>query len=157
MIQPVNVRIDERLIHGQVAALWTKEQRINRIILIDDEVINNKMQKMLQKSACPDTIKLSIISIERAVDNFKNDKYANERSMVIVRWPETLKKLYDLNITFDEVVVGNMTNKKGYEMITNQIFVNESQKQIFKTMSNKTKFIVQLVPTSTKEDLISLL
>lgn len=157
MQQPVNIRIDERLIHGQVAALWSKALSLNRIILIDGEVINNQMQKVLQRTACPDSIKLSIISPVKAAENFKINKYDGERCMVIVRWPEVLRELADFGIYFDEVVVGNMPNKAKTKMITNQIFVNENQVDIFKDLSKKTQFFVQLVPNSQKENFIRIL
>lgn len=157
MRQPVNVRIDERLIHGQVAALWSKELQLNRIILIDDEVINNPMQKTLQKTACPSTIKLSMISTAKAAANFAIDKYADERSMVIVRWPQTLLSLAQAGVSFAEVVIGNMPNKPGTQMVTKQIFVKDEQKAIFHQLSDQTHFIVQLVPSSTKEDFMAIL
>ena len=157
MRQPVNVRIDERLIHGQVAALWSKELQLDRIVLIDDEVIHDPIRKTLQKTACPANIKLSIISTVKAAANFKEDKYEQERSMVIVRWPQTLVKLENEGITFDEVVIGNMPNKPGTQMITKQIFVDESQKQMFASLSAHTTFIVQLVPKSSKDDFMKIL
>ena len=76
--------------------------------------------------------------------------------MVIVRWPETLEKLANNGIYFDEVVIGNMPNKTNSKMITKQIFANEQQVEIFKELSNKTKFVVQLVPKSNKEDFIAM-
>jgi len=157
MKQPVNVRIDERLIHGQVAHLWSKALQVTRIVLIDDQVIHNAMQKTLQKSACPEKIKLSIISAERAAENFKVNKYADEEVMVVVRWPETLKQLSDLGIAFDEVTIGNMPNKPNTKTITNQIYVNDKQIEIFKSLSKSTNFIVQLVPDSAKENFIKML
>ena len=155
MIQPINVRIDERLIHGQVAAVWTKTLSIDRIVVIDDEVVRNPVQKQLLKTACPDNCKLSIISTARAAENFRADKYAGERPMVIVRWPETLDALSKMGIAFDEVVVGNMPNKPGTDMLTKQIFVSGEQRETFKRLSASTKFVVQLVPLDAKLDLLS--
>ena len=34
-------RIDDRLIHGQVATRWTKETNVQRIIVVTDEVAND--------------------------------------------------------------------------------------------------------------------
>lgn len=154
MIQPISVRIDERLIHGQVAAVWTKTLSINRVIVIDDEVVKNPVQKKLLKTACPDNCKLSIISTARAAENFLSDKYADERPMVIVKWPETLVSLSELGVVFDEVIVGNMPNKPGSEMLTKQIFVTDAQKEMFRELSENTSFAIQLVPLDAKSNLM---
>lgn len=39
------VRIDDRLIHGQVAVVWTKHLGVNRILVANDQIVNNDVQK----------------------------------------------------------------------------------------------------------------
>lgn len=39
------VRIDDRLIHGQVAVVWTKHLGVNRILVANDQIVNNEVQK----------------------------------------------------------------------------------------------------------------
>ena len=46
-------RIDDRLIHGQVATAWSKMTGINRIIVVSDEVANDQLRKFLLKEAAP--------------------------------------------------------------------------------------------------------
>ncbi|CGE75989.1 phosphotransferase system sugar-specific EIIB component [Streptococcus pneumoniae] len=41
----VGCRIDGRLIHGQVANLWAGKLNISRIMVVDDEVVNNDIEK----------------------------------------------------------------------------------------------------------------
>lgn len=157
MSQPLNVRIDERLIHGQVAALWTKALRINRIVVIDQEVVKNDMQKMLLKTACPSGIKLSIISPKRAADNFNEGKYNDETVMVIVKSPKTLESIKEEGFVFEDVNVGNITNKPQSIQVTNQIYVDQDIINTFNSLSKDTHFHVQLVPTDSKKDFMKLL
>ena len=46
-------RIDDRLIHGQVATVWSKLTGIERIIVISDLVAQDKLRKFLLKEAAP--------------------------------------------------------------------------------------------------------
>ena len=46
------LRVDERLIHGQVAMAWTRDLGIQGIMVADDEAASNEMQKMTLKMAC---------------------------------------------------------------------------------------------------------
>ena len=67
------VRLDERLIHGQVAAVWTRTMQITRIMVIDDEIIHDEIGKIALKSAVPVGVKLSILSVESAAKKYWKD------------------------------------------------------------------------------------
>ena len=153
MKQPINVRIDERLIHGQVAALWSKALQLTRIIVIDSTVIKNDMQKMLLKTATPQGIKLSIISPKRAAENFNAGKYDEETAMVIVKGTGTLMELKEEGFAFESVNVGNITNKPNAKKITSQIYISDEEEIQFKELSENTDFYVQLVPDAAKKPL----
>ncbi len=157
MSKKVSVRIDERLIHGQVAALWSKALHLNRIVVVDNEVIKNDMQKMLLKTATPAGIKLSIISAQRAADNFNAGKYDEETTLVIVKGPATLREIKDAGYSFESVNVGNITSKPGSKTITKQIYVTDEQIQDFKDLAALTNFYVQLVPDAAPKEFMSML
>ena len=64
-------RIDDRLIHGQVVVGWAQALKANHIVVIDDDVAGNDMQKFLFRMATPDDIKLSILKINEAAEIIK--------------------------------------------------------------------------------------
>ena len=47
------VRIDDRLIHGQVVTAWIKQYPINKILIIDDELSQNRLMERIYKAAAP--------------------------------------------------------------------------------------------------------
>ena len=47
------IRIDDRLIHGQVVTAWIKQYPINKILIIDDELSRNKLMERIYKAAAP--------------------------------------------------------------------------------------------------------
>ncbi len=55
-------RIDDRLIHGQVATVWAKEAGAKRIIVVSKEVANDEIRKTLVKQAAPPGIKVNIVT-----------------------------------------------------------------------------------------------
>ena len=52
MQEIVNVRIDDRLIHGQVAAVWSLVTKATRIMVVDDLVVKDPVNKEALKMAC---------------------------------------------------------------------------------------------------------
>lgn len=75
----VNIRIDDRLIHGQVATRWSTGLRATRIMVIDNDVANDDVQKSVLRMAAPSGISTSIITEEKAITNIKAGKYENQR------------------------------------------------------------------------------
>ena len=59
------LRVDERLVHGQITMLWTKELGINGIVVGNDAVSKDEPQKQILKMAVPDGIKIIIVSTVR--------------------------------------------------------------------------------------------
>lgn len=155
----VNIRIDERLIHGQVAAVWTRTLSANRIMVIDNAVIKNDIQKSALKMACSQGCKLSILSVGKASENLRSEKYEGENVFIVVKSPATLKELYDSGFTFKEVNVGNMANKAGSHAVKNTVVsVTDEDVENFKYLAGKgVAFTSKQVPNDPAVDFIAQL
>ncbi len=106
----IGVRIDGRLIHGQVANLWTTKLNITRIMVVDDEVAKNDIEKSGLKLATPPGVKLSVLPIEKAANNILAGKYDSQRLLIIAREPDRLLKLVELGVPIEEINVGNLAS-----------------------------------------------
>ena len=82
----IGVRIDGRLIHGQVANLWATKLNISRIMVVDDEVAGMPLKSGL-KLATPAGVKLSVLPVEKAAQNILAGKYDSQRLLIVVRKP----------------------------------------------------------------------
>ena len=71
-------RIDDRLIHGQVATVWTKESKCQRIMVCSDEVAEDNLRKTLLIQVAPPGVKSYVVSIDKAIGVYNNPKYENE-------------------------------------------------------------------------------
>ena len=71
----LNVRVDDRLVHGTVATQWIPRLQIQRAICIDDESANNPMMKSALRLATPKAVFLSAITLDKAIENLRADKY----------------------------------------------------------------------------------
>ena len=113
----VHIRIDDRLIHGQVAAFWTNSLSISRIMVVNDEVAVDEMQKSLLRMVAPASVRTSIISKETAIKNISAGKYEGQRVLLIV------------NIT--SFNVGNMAAKEGTRSIKRSVNVTDTDVEYF--------------------------
>ena len=81
----VLVRVDDRLIHGQVALGWTRTVGATHIVVANDEVANDKTQVMLLKMASPTGVKASILSVEDAAKKLVAKAFKRDKVLVLVR------------------------------------------------------------------------
>ena len=149
----IGVRIDGRLIHGQVANLWTTKLNISRIMVVDDEVAQNDIEKSGLKLATPAGVKLSILPIEKAAQNILAGKYDSQRLLIIARKPDRLLKLVELGVP-----IKDMSQTSETRSITKSINVVDQDVETFNQLNEKgVHLIAQMVPSDKADDFMSLL
>lgn len=87
------MRVDDRLIHGQVAVMWSKELNIQRIIVASDQIAANELQASALKMAAPAGVKAAILSIDKAVEILTDPRAGSMRILVISNNPEDLLRV----------------------------------------------------------------
>jgi len=78
----VLARIDDRLIHGQVATVWSKVTGCTRIIVCDDEVAKDTIRATLLKQVAPAGIKSHVVDLEKAQNIVLNEFRAGKLGLV---------------------------------------------------------------------------
>lgn len=148
----IHIRIDDRLIHGQVAGLWLNELKATRVMVINDQVAQDEVQKSLLRMVAPGNINTSIISEEKAFENISQNKYRGQRVMVLVKSPEELIRLVDKGLTLGEVNIGNMSSRADTEVIFPGVSVTKSEKDAFLSLLGKgTKITFRKTPSGNIE------
>lgn len=154
----MNIRVDERLIHGQVATAWCSFLLAGRIMVIDNEAVKSDIQKSALKMACPAGCKLSVLSVKKAAENLIAKKYLDEKIMIVVKRPGTLRDLYDAGYRFHEVNVGNMSGKLGTKALRKTVHVLPQDEEDLKYLQGLGIYITaQMVPEDEKIDLMKFL
>ena len=149
----IATRIDGRLIHGQVANLWTGKLNITRIMVIDDEVAQNDIEKHGLKLACPPGVKLSILPVQKAAENILAGKYDSQRLLIVARYPERFLRLVNYGVELKELNVGNMSQTPETRSVTRSINVVDKDIADFDALQAKgVKLIAQMVPNDPAKD-----
>lgn len=133
----VLARIDDRLIHGQVATVWSKVTGCQRIIVCDDDVANDKIRATLLKQVAPPGIKASVVSVDKAIRVYKNPKYENDKCLLLFTCPESVLRMVDGGVDIKSVNVGGMSFKEGKRQVNNAVSVDDKDVAAFKALSEK--------------------
>ncbi|EGP4837148.1 TPA: PTS system mannose/fructose/N-acetylgalactosamine-transporter subunit IIB [Enterococcus faecium] len=127
-------RIDDRLIHGQVATVWAKEAGAKRIIVISKEVANDEIRKTLVKQAAPPGIKVNIVDPKKAVKVYNNPKYNDETVFYIFTNPMEVLEMVELQVPIKSINIGGMQFKNGRKQITKAVSVNQIEAETFRKL-----------------------
>ena len=108
------LRIDDRLIHGQVAMTWTKQLKVQGIVVANDEAANDPTQKMALKMAVPAGIKVLIKPVQEAIRMLNHPKAEKMRILVLTR---TVKDAVTVRENVGEIGFLNLGNTGRFDGI----------------------------------------
>ena len=128
------LRIDDRLIHGQVATSWAKAVKCEAIFAISDEVANDELRKELLLQIAPPHLKAYVIPVDKAIKVYNNPKYASRNILMLVTKPEDAVRLIEGGLRIDTINVGGMTHKEGNKQLSDAVTVNPSNVAAFKKL-----------------------
>lgn len=151
-------RIDDRLIHGQVATIWSKETGCNRIIVVSDEVAKDTLRKSLLVQVAPPGIKAHVLTIDKMVEIYKNPKYNSFKSLLLFTNPTDVLRIVEGGVDIKTVNIGGMSYKEGKKQITSAVSVNDEDIESFKKLDAKgIELEIRKVTTDSKTNLMSKL
>lgn len=154
----VNVRIDERLIHGQVAGIWAPSLHTQLIIVINDEAAADSLQKSSLRMAAPTSMRLSVLPVESAAKNIRSGKYGKQRLFLVFKNPTDVLRYLKAGGKLTHVNVGNMSYKEGSKDITKSIKVLEEEIDVFESIAAMDiNVTAQLVPNDPVVDFMDKL
>lgn len=149
-----NARVDERLIHGQVAMVWTNTLGATRIIVVNNEAVKDENIIAALKISKPAEIKLSILSKEKAIDKFKNNIYDEDRIFLITKNIQDMNDIIKGGIPIKVVNIGNVANKEGSIKIKKSVSLTEDEINLIKNMiSDGIKVTAQMLPNESEQSI----
>ncbi len=161
----VQIRIDDRLIHGQVALVWSKELNTPGIIVANDNAATNETVKMTLKMACPPGIKLLVRKVEDAKTVINDPRGKNMRIFGLTRNVSDALELVKAcggNILEVNLANAGIHDNDDSEKVTlqgNRVRLTEKEfaaaEELAKILGDK--FISQLIPTSLKHKVADML
>ena len=113
-------RIDDRLIHGQVATVWTKMTGCNRIMCVNDDVAQDEMRKKLLIQVAPPGIKAYVVPVDKAVAAYKDPKYDSFKTLFLFTNPADVVRAVKGGIPFKSVNLGGKCFKDGDTLISQE-------------------------------------
>ena len=102
------VRVDDRLIHGQVVAIWLKALGARRIVIVDDRTARDDFLREILELASPPGVPVEVLDVEQGIERVRGLVSDPEPVFVLMRSPLTAVKLREAGIEFPLLNVGGI-------------------------------------------------
>lgn len=146
------VRVDDRLVHGQVVLGWTRALGIDHILVADDKSAQDSLQRSLMTMAAPSGVSISICGVEDAATELNGG--GNSHTLVLVRGPKELKALRDAGVPLDRVNVGNVHTGPGRIKLTKEVHATPDELEIWRELARAgIELEAQWLPGQSKTDI----
>lgn len=154
----VHVRIDSRLLHGQVATNWARSVGCNRIIVVSDPVAHDELRKTLITQAAPPGVKANVTTIAQFAKCYNDPRFGDVKALVLFENPEDALACVESGVKIDHINVGSLAHSAGKTMISQAIAVSEQDVRAFLDLRDLgVTFDTKKVPTDGSDDLFELI
>lgn len=152
------LRIDDRLVHGQVAVSWVSFTGADTLLVANEQAVNDKMMQAAFSMATPPQVLLSIKNIEGAILVINNPKHENRNILVITASIDDALTICNNTNSIKTICLGGIRKAESKKMIDMQVYLDEHDINNLKKLHELNKEIfLQAVPSGRKlgyEDII---
>ena len=152
----VLTRIDNRLIHGQVATQWCGVIGANLILVANDEVAGNTLRQGLMDMAAPSYAQTRYWTIEKTINTIHKASDA-QKIFIVCDNPTDVLALVEGGVPIKKVNIGNMHMADGKRQVATTVAVDDKDVAAFKRLQELgVELFIQRVPDIAKEDIKKL-
>ncbi|KRO00876.1 PTS system mannose/fructose/N-acetylgalactosamine-transporter subunit IIB [Companilactobacillus kimchiensis] len=149
------IRVDDRIIHGQVVTRWLSEVEADGVLAVDDAAANDPIISKVLKGAVPSGLKGFVMPVSRVSKRWDDIVGSSKRYFLVAKSPVTLMNLYKEGADFikeqSKINVGPMSEREGAKKVGPNANVTEDEFKAFKFLSEHgAEVYFQLVPDSKK-------
>jgi fructoselysine and glucoselysine-specific PTS system IIB component len=150
-------RVDERLLHGQVAVTWVSQVAPTSILIANDEIMSNEIAKMAIKMVKPNGVNLAIRDIAGAVELLKDPRTENLQIFVIVKTVQDALRLVNQVDGIGHINIGGIKKKEGSRLLGAAVYVNDADVETISQLAGKVKTVeFQMVPADKPKAAMTL-
>ncbi len=140
------IRIDDRLVHGQVMAVWARALNIDHILVADDETAGDAFARQVMQLAMPRGITLVVDTVAGAGPRLASAARDSHRWLVLLRDVASAARLREA-YPFDALNVGGIGMKPGRHLVWRSIAMSPEEAAALRDLrAQGVDVYLQMVP-----------
>lgn len=152
------VRIDDRLVHGQVVEGWIPHLRAVEVAVVSDAAAEDETHALLMRISLPDGVKLTILRCAEAAAYLDACAGKPQQVLVLAPGPRQVLALLDGGVRLEKVNVGGMHYSAGKVQLGKAIFLSEEDRAALAEIGRRgVRLEGRAVPGEPAADLLKLI
>jgi len=152
------VRVDDRLIHGQVVVGWGRELQPDLVVLADDEVAANEWEQELYCMGAPEGMKVVFTTVDDAARSVDRWAHSDRRTIILVSDIDSLARLCDGAPSIRKVNLGGVHNEGNRQQHLPYLFLSDTEVVQLRDLATRgIEITAQDLPTATPVRLAEIL
>ena len=119
------IRIDNRLVHGQILEAWIPFVGASHIVVVNDEIVDDLFRETVIRMAVPQQIKTHMYNVQEFSQEHTYKTYLKQKSIILFENIDDLLKAYRLGLKIKSLNIGNVHATNGIYHPTPSISLNE--------------------------------
>lgn len=151
-------RIDDRLVHGQVAFTWTPALSADCLLVANDRIAKDQFLKMTMGLAKPAGVKLLILSVDAAITYINDPGNKGQGLLILV---DSVKDAHALAAGVPEIRsinFGGIRAKAGAKQVSKALALTENDILLIRELLQRgIELEARQVPTDKKQAIDNLI
>lgn len=145
------LRVDHRMLHGQVAFSWTNSIEADCILIANDSVAGDELRKTTMKLAKPQGAKLVIKNIKDSIEALNTGVTDKYRLLIVVESVEDAYKIVKEVKSIKSINLGGVKTKEGSRNISKAVnLLQEEEDKLRELISEGIEIEIRQLPTDSK-------
>ena len=154
----VLVRIDSRLLHGQVATGWIKSCNPDRILVVSDGVAHDELRKKMIKQAAPAGAKVHVIPLYKFIELAKDDRFGGVKALVLFECVSDVIQVMEAGVKLDTINLGSIAHSEGKVVVTTAVSMDAGDVEgLQRLQALGANIDVRKVPADSPENIEDIL
>ena len=152
------VRVDHRLLHGQVAFAWTKSLGTDCILIANDKVVQDEIHSSALRLSKPSGVKLVIKNIADSIEALNSGVTDKYKLFIIIGSIADAYRLCSAVPAIKSVNLGGIKSEEGKVQISKAIYVSEEEKETIRKIADLgIEVEVRMVPDDASVNALKLI
>lgn len=132
----VLIRVDNRLIHGQVLESWVPFVQANCIVVANDAIANNPLKQLMMKASVPSRMRVEIYTVEEAVHLLQTSDLDAYRTLLLFGTTTDALRAHRRGLLYDQLNLGNLHADTGKARFSCTVFLDAGDLDDLETLED---------------------
>ena len=130
------VRVDFRLVHGQVVTKWIHTIKADTILVVNDKLANDPFMLSVYQMSAPMGTKVDVIKVDDFIAHWKENKYEDVNCMVLIKNVEDTYRMFKEGVVFDAIQIGGLGGAAGRKAVFGPVTLDKTDAEQLKEIND---------------------